>query len=100
MELWILFGSFVFLLLIGTTLVALVLTGGRTAQAETDRLLDTEFPVDLVVSVAPDQEDARPNRLRPPSPRRLRSRPPSRRLRTAPPTRCWPANTARAPSRI
>ncbi|MDO4239150.1 FtsX-like permease family protein, partial [Micrococcus sp.] len=38
-------------LLIGTTLVALVLTGGRTAQAETDRLLDTEFPVDLVVSV-------------------------------------------------
>ena len=45
-------------LLIGTTLVALVLTGGRTAQAETDRLLDTEFPVDLVVSVAPGQDPA------------------------------------------
>lgn len=38
-------------LLIGTTLVALVLTGGRTAQTRLDALLDEEYPVDLVVSV-------------------------------------------------
>lgn len=38
-------------LLVGTTLVALFLTGGRTAQDTTNLALDAAYPVDLVVSV-------------------------------------------------
>lgn len=39
-------------LLIGTTLVALFLVGGRTAQTSTDAALDTEFPIDVSVTLA------------------------------------------------
>ncbi len=39
-------------LLIGTTLVALFLTGGRTAQDASDAALDTEFPIDVAVTLA------------------------------------------------
>lgn len=41
-------------LLIGTTLVALFLVGGRTAQVSTDAALDTEFPLDVTVSLTAD----------------------------------------------
>lgn len=34
-------------LVVGTTLVALILTGGRTAQDNTDELLATNYPVDI-----------------------------------------------------
>lgn len=34
-------------LIVGTTLVALILTGGRTAQNNTDEMLATEYPVDV-----------------------------------------------------
>ncbi|XNY99917.1 FtsX-like permease family protein [Micrococcus luteus] len=43
-------------LLIGTTLVALFLVGGRTAQVSTDAALDTEFPIDVAVSLAEDAD--------------------------------------------
>lgn len=39
-------------LLIGTTLVAMMLTGGRTAQHQMDTIFATEFPVDLQVELA------------------------------------------------
>ncbi|GAA1658922.1 ABC transporter ATP-binding protein [Citricoccus zhacaiensis] len=38
-------------LLIGTTLVAMMLTGGRTAQQQMDTIFATEFPVDLQVEL-------------------------------------------------
>lgn len=38
-------------LLIGTTLVALFLTGGRTAQEQTSQALDKAYPVDLVIAL-------------------------------------------------
>lgn len=34
-------------LVVGTTLVAMILTGGRTAQQNTDEMLATEYPVDI-----------------------------------------------------
>ncbi|MFB9072608.1 FtsX-like permease family protein [Citricoccus parietis] len=40
-------------LLIGTTLVAMMLTGGRTAQQQMDTIFATEFPVDLQVELVP-----------------------------------------------
>lgn len=43
-------------LLIGTTLVTLFLVGGRTAQVSTDAALDTEYPVDLSVTLAADAD--------------------------------------------
>ncbi|MDI3330308.1 MAG: ABC transporter permease [Micrococcus sp.] len=41
-------------LLIGTTLVAMMLTGGRTAQVQMDTIFSAEFPVDLQVVLAAD----------------------------------------------
>jgi putative ABC transport system permease protein len=38
-------------LLIGTTLVAMMLTGGRTAQVQMDSIFSAEYPVDLNVSL-------------------------------------------------
>lgn len=46
-------------LLVGTTLVALFLTGGRTAQEQTALALDTAYPVDLVLSLPADGDAAR-----------------------------------------
>ncbi|WP_010079924.1 FtsX-like permease family protein, partial [Micrococcus luteus] len=46
-------------LLVGTTLVALFLTGGRTAQEQTALALDTAYPVDLVVQLPADADPAR-----------------------------------------
>lgn len=46
-------------LLVGTTLVALFLTGGRTAQEQTSLALDTAYPVDLVLSVPADADPQR-----------------------------------------
>lgn len=43
-------------LLIGTTLVALFLTGGRTAQVATDDALDTQYPIDMSVTLAEDAD--------------------------------------------
>ena len=43
----------------GTTLVALFLTGGRTAQEQTALALDTAYPVDLVVQLPADADPAR-----------------------------------------
>ncbi|NUL47328.1 ABC transporter permease [Cellulosimicrobium funkei] len=40
-------------LLIGTTLVAMMLTGGRTAQQQMDTIFAAEFPVDLQVELTP-----------------------------------------------
>ncbi|GAA1127316.1 ABC transporter permease [Citricoccus alkalitolerans] len=40
-------------LLIGTTLVAMMLTGGRTAQQQMDTIFAAEFPVDLQVELMP-----------------------------------------------
>ncbi|VXC02115.1 ABC transporter permease [Citricoccus sp. K5] len=40
-------------LLIGTTLVAMMLTGGRTAQQQMDTIFAAEFPVDLQVELVP-----------------------------------------------
>src|SRR5699024_3223996 len=34
-------------LIVGTTLVAMILTGGRTAQQNTDEMLATKYPVDV-----------------------------------------------------
>src|SRR5699024_7294776 len=34
-------------LIVGTTLVAMILTGGRTAQDSTDEMLATKYPVDV-----------------------------------------------------
>ena len=45
-------------LLVGTTLVALFLTGGRTAQEQTALALDTAYPVDLVVQLPADADPA------------------------------------------
>ena len=42
----------------GTTLVALFLTGGRTAQEQTALALDTAYPVDLVVQLPADADPA------------------------------------------
>ena len=42
-------------LLIGTTLVAMMLTGGRTAQDQMDTMLANEYPVDLEVTLVTDQ---------------------------------------------
>ncbi|MFC7401665.1 ABC transporter permease [Citricoccus sp. GCM10030269] len=42
-------------LLIGTTLVAMMLTGGRTAQQQMDTIFAAEFPVDMSVELAPGQ---------------------------------------------
>ena len=39
-------------LIIGTTLVTLILTGGRTAQHNTDELLATQYPVDIYVELS------------------------------------------------
>ena len=39
-------------LIIGTTLVAMILTGGRTVQDNTDQLLATSFPVDVYAPLA------------------------------------------------
>jgi len=39
-------------LIIGTTLVAMILTGGRTVQENTDQLLVTNFPVDIYAELA------------------------------------------------
>ncbi|MCY1158691.1 MAG: transporter permease, partial [Citricoccus sp.] len=48
-------------LLIGTTLVAMMLTGGRTAQVQMDTIFRAEFPVDLQVGLTadggPDERD-------------------------------------------
>ncbi len=46
-------------LLVGTTLVALFLTGGRTAQEQTALALDTAYPVALVVQLPADADPAR-----------------------------------------
>lgn len=46
-------------LLVGTTLVALFLTGGRTAQEQTALALDTAYPVDIVVQLPADADPAR-----------------------------------------
>lgn len=45
-------------LLVGTTLVALFLTGGRTAQEQTALALDTAYPVDIVVQLPADADPA------------------------------------------
>src|SRR5690625_5365322 len=39
-------------LIVGTTLVALILTGGRTAQDNTDELLATNYPVDIYAELS------------------------------------------------
>ena len=39
-------------LIIGTTLVAMILTGGRTFQHNTDQLLATNYPVDITADLA------------------------------------------------
>ncbi|GAA4115403.1 ABC transporter permease [Enteractinococcus coprophilus] len=39
-------------LIIGTTLVAMILTGGRTVQENTDQLLATSFPVDVYAELS------------------------------------------------
>ncbi|GAA4477278.1 FtsX-like permease family protein [Enteractinococcus fodinae] len=48
-------------LIIGTTLVTLILTGGRTVQHNTDELLATNYPVDIYVELsgvaATDEQD-------------------------------------------
>ncbi|WGH85668.1 ABC transporter permease [Auritidibacter ignavus] len=41
-------------LLVGTTLVTLMLTGGRIAQAQADKLLTSNFPVDAVITELAD----------------------------------------------
>ncbi|WP_423448296.1 ABC transporter permease [Micrococcus luteus] len=45
-------------LLVGTTLVALFLIGGRTAQEQTALALDTAYPVDIVVQLPADADPA------------------------------------------
>lgn len=45
-------------LLVGTTLVTLFLTGGRTAQIEIDQTLATEYPIDIFVTAQEDPETA------------------------------------------
>ncbi|MEW1981983.1 FtsX-like permease family protein [Citricoccus sp. NPDC079358] len=47
-------------LLIGTTLVAMMLTGGRTAQQQMDTIFATEFPVDLQVELIPGNGNESP----------------------------------------
>ncbi|WP_431860267.1 ABC transporter permease [Micrococcus terreus] len=42
-------------LLIGTTLVAMMLTGGRTAQHQMDTMMANEYPVDLQVTLVDEQ---------------------------------------------
>lgn len=42
-------------LLIGTTLVAMMLTGGRTAQHQMDTMMASEYPVDLQVALVDEQ---------------------------------------------
>ncbi|MCT2088176.1 ABC transporter permease [Micrococcus terreus] len=42
-------------LLIGTTLVAMMLTGGRTAQHQMDTMMANEYPVDLQVALVDEQ---------------------------------------------
>ncbi|MDN5818320.1 MAG: FtsX-like permease family protein [Yaniella sp.] len=39
-------------LIVGTTLVAMILTGGRTAQDSTDEMLATNYPVDIYAELA------------------------------------------------
>lgn len=39
-------------LIVGTTLVAMILTGGRTAQDSTDEMLATNYPVDIYAQLA------------------------------------------------
>lgn len=50
-------------LLIGTTLVAMMLTGGRTAQVQMDTIFRAEFPVDLQVGLAADGGAAERDRV-------------------------------------
>ncbi|MEV4899904.1 ABC transporter permease [Citricoccus sp. NPDC055426] len=45
-------------LLIGTTLVAMMLTGGRTAQQQMDTIFSAEFPVDLQVQLLGGEDAA------------------------------------------
>lgn len=47
-------------LLIGTTLVAMMLTGGRTAQQQMDTIFAAEFPVDLQVELIGGEGAASP----------------------------------------
>lgn len=44
-------------LVVGTTLVAMILTGGRTAQDNTDELLATNYPVDIYAHVNDESLD-------------------------------------------
>lgn len=50
-------------LLIGTTLVAMMLTGGRTAQVQMDTIFRAEFPVDMQVGLAADGGAAERDRV-------------------------------------
>ncbi|QCU79114.1 ABC transporter permease [Citricoccus sp. SGAir0253] len=50
-------------LLIGTTLVAMMLTGGRTAQVQMDTIFRAEFPVDVQVRLDPDGGAAERDRV-------------------------------------